>query len=71
MITIEQERCIEELLSSENSKDIVRYMVEEYSKYSADSCKFLLNLIPNIAKLAIHIIEKERMAKSQAIFMMM
>lgn len=71
MITIEQERCISDLLSSKNSKDVVKAIIDEYSTDSVDNCRFLLKLIPDIAHHAIHIIEKERMEKSQAIFMMM
>ena len=71
MISVQQEMEINNLISCENSREIIRNIIETYSKESANNCQFLLNLIPDIANRSIHILEKERMEKSQAIFMMM
>ncbi len=71
MINTQQEMEIKNLLSSENSREIIHNIIEEYSKSSVNNCQFLLNLVPDIANRSIHILEKERMEKSQAIFMLM
>lgn len=71
MISAQQDMEIKNLLSCENSREVICNIIEEYSKESVSNCQFLLNLVPDIANRSIHILEKERMKKSQAIFMLM
>lgn len=63
--------AIKGLLSTCNPKEVVRTVITEYAKNSVEDCQFLLKLIPEIANHSIQILEKEKMEKSQAIFMMM
>lgn len=63
--------AIKGLLSTCNPKEVVRTVIIEYTKNSVENCQFLLKLIPEIANHSIQILEKEKMEKSQAIFMMM
>ena len=71
MITIQQENEIKNLISYDNSREVIRNIIEEYAEESTNNCQFLLNLIPDIANCSIYALEKEKMKKSQAIFMMM
>lgn len=62
---------IENLLSTYNPEKVMRTIITEYAKNSVENCQFLLKIIPDIAERLTHILEQERMEKSQAIFWMM
>lgn len=62
---------IKNLLHNYSQEEVIRTIIQEYTKNSIENCQFLLNLIPNIANHSIHILNRENLGKSQAISMIM